>query len=138
MRWIAWVLGTIALAGCPTVDYGQIPGDIGACNPVGGETYFDDHIWPEYLAAPSTLQPGRTCLDSGCHGHGAFSGGLGFDVTNPTSSTNYRAAQNEISCDAPDASKLLTWPEAGVDPHGGGDLFAPTDPQVQTFLAWFQ
>jgi hypothetical protein len=35
------------------------------------------------------------------------------------------------------ASQLLTKPMAGVDPHGGKDIFQPGDPAIQVFLDWF-
>lgn len=127
----------LALAGCPTVDLGDTPPDIGLCNPNGGSDYFNNQIWPKYLTIANPLQPTHTCVDNGCHGHGSISGGLGFDTDNPMSPNNYRAAQGELNCGTPTASKLLTWPLAGVDQHGGGDLFKQTDPQYMTFVGWF-
>ena len=34
-------LATLVFAGCPTVDLGDTPSDIGQCNPPGGEDYSD-------------------------------------------------------------------------------------------------
>jgi hypothetical protein len=127
----------LALGGCPTVSLGEVPPDIGLCNPSGGEDYFDTQIWPSYLAITDPLQA-HTCIDQGCHGHQTFSGGLGFDETDPMSPNNYRAAQGELNCATPGASKLLIWPLAGIQPHGGGDLFRTTDPEYTTFNNWFQ
>ena len=39
----------VALCGCPTVDLGDTPPDIGLCNPAGGIDYFTSTIEPEFL-----------------------------------------------------------------------------------------
>jgi hypothetical protein len=36
------------------------------------------------------------------------------------------------------ASEMLTRPLAGIDGHGGGDIFQPGSPEEATFLAWFK
>jgi hypothetical protein len=126
------------LSGCPSVDLGDTPSDIGACQPNGGAAYFAQTIWPSYLAIPAPLDPTHTCLDMGCHGNGSVSGGLGFDTAHPGSIDNYHVAQVALDCQVPKASWLLTKPLAGIDAHRGGDLFRTTDPQYATFLAWFQ
>ena len=54
----------LALAGCPSVDLGDTPSDIGLCNPKQGIAYFESDIWPKYLH-PSV--PARDCVKSGCH-----------------------------------------------------------------------
>lgn len=128
----------LVLAGCPTVDLGDTPPDIGACAPAGGEAYFDAMIWPNYLSVKSPIDKTHTCLDRNCHGNGSFAGGMGFDTMNPTSANNYRIAQGEIECSVPTASRLLTKPLAGIEGHDGGDLFNSTDPEYQTFLNWFK
>src|ERR1043165_9789379 len=56
-------LATLVFAGCPTVDLGDTPSDIGQCNPPGGEDYFETMIWPNYLNANS---PACTSA-GGCH-----------------------------------------------------------------------
>jgi hypothetical protein len=129
----------LALAGCPTVSLGEVPPDIGLCEPAGGIDYFNSTIWPKYIAITDPLQA-HTCLDSGCHGHKSFAGGMGFDETDPTSPGNYLAAQSgaRLNCGSPEISTLLTRPLAGVDGHGGGDLFRMSDPEYQTFLDWFK
>jgi hypothetical protein len=128
----------LALSGCPTVELGDTPADIGTCQPNGGVEYFAQTIWPSYLAIATPLDTTHTCLDSSCHGHGGAAGGLGFDTANPGSLSNYRIAQVKLDCEAPMVSMLLTRPLAGIDFHGGGDLFRTTDPQYQAFLGWFQ
>ena len=139
----AWLVGCVlALAGCPTVDLGDTPPDIGLCNPKGGLDYFQTQIWPSYVANPAmTCGPSHNqscdCTRSGCHGNGSSAGGLGFLA--PTDFTNnYRAAQGFLNCGTPDQSLLLVKPLAGIEGHSGGDLFSMTDPQYQLFLDWFQ
>ena len=51
--------------------------------------------------------------------------------------TNFKAVQLKLDCGSPMASPLLTRPLAGIDGHGGGDLFDINDPKVEVFLAWF-
>jgi hypothetical protein len=126
-------LCALALAGCPTVDLGDTPPDIGACNPMGGQAYFMNMIWPSYLH-PSGA---KDCAQSaGCH---LMAHGLALDPTPPVDyAANFRIAQQYLNCGTPAASPLLTKPLAGVDGHGGGDLFTMTDPQYQLFLDWFK
>ena len=124
----------LALAGCPTVDLGDTPPDIGLCTPAKGMDYFVNNIWPMYLH-PSGA---KDCAQSsGCH---AMAHGLSLSTQTPIDFTaNYRVTQQYLNCGTPSASELLTKPLAGIDGHGGGDLFADTnDPAVKVFLAWFQ
>jgi hypothetical protein len=129
---VAWCI--LALAGCPTVDLGDTPPDIGLCTPAGGMDYFTNTLWPQYLH-PSGA---KDCAQSaGCH---AMAHGLALSTTAPIDFTaNYRVTQQYLNCGTPEASELLTKPLAGVDGHGGGDLFPSTsDPGAQVFLDWFK
>ena len=118
------------------MDLGTEPSDIGLCNPNKGSGYFHDQIWPNFLH-PS--DPAKDCAKSGCHLAPGGAGGLGFSTTMPIDyQGNYMAAQHELNCTTPSASPLLTRPMAGIDGHGGGDIFQMSDPQVQLFLDWFQ
>ena len=124
----------LALAGCPTVDLGETPPDIGLCTPAKGMDYFVNSIWPMYLH-PSGA---KDCAQSsGCH---AMAHGLALTTQAPIDFVaNYRVAQQYLNCGTPSASELLTKPLAGIDGHGGGDLFADqNDPAVQVFLNWFK
>lgn len=123
-----------ALAGCPTVDLGDSPPDIGLCNPARGEPFFESDIWPTYLNA---TDPTKQCTKGGCHDQAGQSA-LRFQ-TNPIDlPANYKASLVYLNCGTPESSALLVKPLAGVEPHGGGDIFASdTDPAVQTFLMWF-
>ncbi|MFT3700304.1 MAG: hypothetical protein QM831_44580 [Kofleriaceae bacterium] len=122
----------MALPACPVVDLGDTPSDIGACNPAGGLDYFTSQIEPNYF---KIADPTNGCARStACHdqAHGlALSRVVGDDEL------NYRVTQGYLNCGMPDASELLTKPLAGIDGHGGGDLFQPNSPEETTFLGWF-
>jgi hypothetical protein len=123
----------VLAAGCPTVDLGDTPEDVGLCNPTGGEAYFEQMIWPTFINNTS-----KSCLTSGCHDAGGQSA-LRFNTANPIDyPTNYKATQIYLSCSTPSSSEFLTKPLAGTVSHGGGDIFASlNDPTVQVFLSWF-
>jgi hypothetical protein len=128
-----WLLLLVALSGCPTVELGDAPADIGLCNPAGGLPYFQDVIWPEFIR-PSNTTTG--CTIGGCHGAGGTSPRF---TTSPVDfAFNYRLTQSLLNCGTPMASRLLTKPLAGVEGHSGKDIFQPTDPAVQVFLDWFE
>jgi hypothetical protein len=126
-------LCVVLLAGCPTVDLGDTPEDVGLCNPAQGETYFEQMIWPTYLNGAGNKQ----CTMGGCHDQNGQSA-LRFK-TNPIDYPgNYKASLIYLNCGSPQTSELLVKPLAGVEPHGGGDIFADmNDPAVKVFLDWF-
>ena len=125
----------VLLAGCPTVDLGDTPADIGLCNPSKGLAYFISDIEPKYFKLPDTTN--GCAQSSACH---ELEHGLALERTAPVDDqANYRITQGYLNCGQPMASELLTKPLAGVDGHGGGDIFASvSDPAVVDFLAWFQ
>lgn len=132
---VPWILALGTLSGCPTVDLGDTPSDIGLCNPAGGLQYFQDKIWPEFVR-PTDMAKG--CAKTGsCHNEG---GGNTLEFkTNPVDFVfNYRQTQVYLNCGTPMASPLLTKPLGGLDPHGGADIFQPADPAVMVFLDWFK
>ena len=126
-------LGLGMTTGCPTVDLGDTPTEVGLCNPAGGVQYFQDQIWPKYVVRGAA---DMGCAKVGCH----VTGGNGLDFPNPVDyPAAYRRTQIYLNCGSPAASRFLTKPLAGMDPHGGGDIFASdTDPAVQVFLDWFK
>jgi hypothetical protein len=72
--------------------------------------------------------------NSMCHdqAHGlALSRTVGDDML------NYRVSQGYLNCGQPKASEFLTRPLAGIDGHGGGDLFTTGSIEYTTFLGWF-
>ena len=118
------------LTGCPTVDLGDTPTEIGLCNPAGGVPYFQDMIWPSYVVTGG-------CAKNNCHIAGG--NGLDFQTAMPTDyAATFKRTQTQLNCGTPMASPFLTRPLAGIDPHGGGDIFQPSDSAVQVFLDWFK
>jgi hypothetical protein len=131
-----WAFGAccvlaLASSGCPTVDLGDPPADIGLCNPAMGLQYFTSQIEPNYF---KLTDPVNSCARStSCH-----DGENGLTLA-PTGSDqeNYLISQGYLNCGDAMASELLTKPLAGIDGHGGGDLFTTADPQYMIFLNWF-
>lgn len=124
----------LALTACPSVDLGDTPSDISACYPAKGMAYFTSDIEPRYLQLGDPAGCARTSM---CHDAGGHAPVL--DRIDPIDhATNFKAVQLKLDCGSPMASPLFTKPLAGVDGHGGGDLFDINDPKVQVFLAWFQ
>lgn len=134
---VQWTLPIVAalLAGCPTVDLGDTPTDIGLCNPPGGFDYFEAEIWPSFVRPED---PTRGCTRTGgCHNE-AGGNALGFRTNPLDMSFNYRQALLYLNCGQPGSSTLLTKPLAGIDPHGGGDLIQRGEDAETVFLGWFQ
>jgi hypothetical protein len=126
--------GLETLSGCPTVDLGDTPTEIGLCNPAGGVQYFQEQIWPNYVIRTN---PTKSCSVVGtCH----VGGGNGLDFPAQIDyAVSYKRSQIYLNCGTPAASLFLTKPLAGVEPHSGGDLFPDIDdPAVKIFLAWFK
>lgn len=120
------------LAGCPVVDLGDSPPNVGQCTPARGEAYFETDIWPKYLNNPT-----KSCVQSGCHAENGNGGVLRLTTMPPDLPGNYRKVLVDLNCSKPDDSLLLTKPTL-FDPHSGGKIFAATDPLAQTFLDWFK
>ena len=133
-RWGLIACSAIGLAGCPTVDLGDTPAEIAACNPAKGIAYFRSDIQPKFFKLPDS---GGCVRNSACHDQAH---GLTLDRVDPIDDmANYRVTQGYLNCGSPMASPLLTKPLAGIEGHGGGDIFASFgDPAVATFLMWFQ
>lgn len=132
---VASLVAVALLAGCPTVDLGDTPSDIGLCNPPGGLDYFTAEVWPNFIR-PTDGTVGCT-RPGGCHNE-AGGNALGFRTNPPDMAFNYRQTQIYLNCGQPEASDLLTKPLAGMDPHGGGDLIpSVTDPAAVVFINWF-
>src|SRR5262245_52751963 len=100
----------LLLSGCPTVDLGDEPPDIGTCNPMGGYAYFQSDIVPKYLKLGDAT---NSCARStSCHNN---SHGVAYDVNNPMSTANYRVSLRYLNCGTPRQSPLLTKPLANED-----------------------
>lgn len=132
------VVAVLSVAGCPTVDLGETPPEVDQCRP--DRLYFESTIWPTYLA-PADIN--KSCVGtSGCHDSTSGRSALRLEtnvVADPTAfDRNYAVVTRFLNCGSPDASALLTKPLAGIDVHGGGDIFADTgDASVDAFLLWF-
>lgn len=96
--------------------------------------YFVSDIQPKFLKLADS---GGCAQTPSCHDQAH---GLTLDRTNPVDDiANYRVTQSYLNCGSPMASRLLTKPLAGVEGHGGGDIFSTVnDAAVQTFIMWFQ
>ena len=128
-------LGTgIFLTGCPTVDLGDQPPDVGQCRP--DKTYFEEVIWPKYIAP---ADPARSCVGkSGCHATDTGRSALRLSVNPANLDNNYQVVTRFVNCQSPLASTLLTKPLAGQVTHLGGDIFVNSaDPAVVDFEGWF-
>jgi len=124
----------LCLGGCPTVDLGDTPTDINLCNPEGGIDYFRDEVYPKFIRP----QDSTGCTSqAGCHNEGGGNA-LNFKTSPQDDAFNFRQAQVFLNCGTPEMSQLLTKPLAGVDTHGGGNIYTSTsDAEVQVFLNWF-
>lgn len=125
----------LGLAGCPTVDLGDTPDDITRCNPAGGQAYFAAMIWPSFVR-PTNAATGCTKGNT-CHGIGGGQN-LNFETQPPDDRLNYSNSLPFLNCGTPAASLMLVKPLSTSEPHGGGDIFQPSDPAVQIFLDWFK
>lgn len=139
-RGFTFVLALCAcsLAGCPTVDLGDTPADIGMCNPTQGAQYFEQQVWPNFVVRNNISS---SCIRAGGGCHDQTGGNaLSFQTAPIDFKANYKAAQVYLNCGTPMMSELLTKPLQGIDdPHGGGNVFVDTnDPGVQVFLGWFK
>ena len=126
------MLGLAVVAGCPTMDYGELPSDPARCMP--SRDYFEATLWPEYIVND---EPAKTCVPAGaCHASGG-SGGIVRFLTDPVDlDHNYEVAIDaRLLCGAPEGSDFVTRP-LGIS-HGGGELFDRDDEEYAIFLAWF-
>lgn len=132
---VAAVALAAALSGCPTVDLGDNPPGGALCNP--GRDYFEQEIWPNYIAVSDTA---KSCIGmSSCHRAGDGRSGLRFVGMATPDPQDYDSARRFLNCSSPLDSLLLTKPLAGREAHAGGDIFPSTsDPAVVVFEGWFQ
>jgi hypothetical protein len=131
---IAGLVG-LALAGCPTVDLGEVPPEPARCQP--SRAYYESDIWPKYLAPAGG--GAKSCVaQAGCHNDASGRSALRLDTSNPPDHTrNYQVVTRFLLCSTPSESVLLTKPLASDVPHAGGDLLQASDPEVAVFLGWF-
>ncbi len=129
------LLAGLALAGCPTVDLGEVPAEPARCQP--SKPYFEAEIWPKYLA-PAGGGPKSCVAQAGCHNDSNGRSALRLDTSvPPDNDRNYQVVTRFLLCSTPEESVLLTKPLAGEVVHAGGDLFQLTDAEATVFLGWF-
>ena len=133
-----------ALASCDTVDLGAPPSDINVCQP--SMRFFVDEIWPNVL---SKDYGGKHCYDAKCHDPGSGRPlslignpmpklAPGDPIPDPVPddwAKNYRSTTEQMNCANVTASDLILLP-TNQRTHGGGQLFAPTDPEVTLITNW--
>lgn len=138
---LSWLTSLVAsalalvVAGCPTVDLGELPEQPPICQP--DRAYYETVIWPEFLA---TADQAASCVGAaGCHNlENAPRTPLRLSTVEPIDHAgNYQVVTRSLNCSDTGASPLLTKPLTGVDPHGGGDLFATGSNQELVFESWF-
>jgi hypothetical protein len=134
MRRALWLLA----AAC-TVDLGPTP-DGGACAP--SPEFFVSDVYPRYLAA-------NQCGTRACHD---FSDGHGTLRLRPPGSApapgtplaawpldwreNYLSTLQQLNCDSPLASRLLTMPEGVNDLHPPGPIVLDRQTAAEVIQAW--
>lgn len=129
--------GLLAL-GCPTVDTGDTPIAPGSCRPDPGAFEGMDGIWGLTVVGTTTE---KTCINkAGCHGIGMGARSSLRLIDNPATAadwaSNYDAVTRFLNCATPSASTFITRPKAGIDSHGGGDLWSclPSDMTCEIYI----
>ena len=112
----------LLLAGCPTVDLGDTPVAPPLCRPSVDE--LRDTIWAAAVDPPG--DPSKSCVAAaGCHAQATGRSALRL-VAAPTAldwETNLDEIAQFLDCASPSNSLFIQKPEAGVEPHLGGDLW---------------
>jgi hypothetical protein len=135
---LPFVLVLVLGAGCPTVDLGDTPDEINTCNPAGGRDYFVSDIYPTYVKGDDPGNPKSCTQNRGCHADGDGNRPNFRIQAQRDDDFNFRQAQQFLECGNEETSLLLTKPLAGIEGHGGMDIFQNiSEPEVQTFLDWF-
>ncbi len=123
------------LAGCPTVDLGELPARPASCRP--DMVYFEENIWPAFI---DTGDMETSCVaEGGCHSlESSPRSSFRVSLKEPIDFDDaYNRVGFFLNCGTPSASPLLTKPISMEVSHGGGDLFAPGSASEQIFLDWF-
>jgi hypothetical protein len=131
------------LAGCPTVDVGDTPVAPPLCRPSLEAFRAPGGIWDVAIDPPD---PARSCIVAeGCHSQATGRSGLRLIAksrdlfTDVEWSLNLDVVSRYLNCSTPSDSTFITKPEAGTDPHLGGDLWtcggSGCEP-ISTIEAW--
>jgi hypothetical protein len=131
------------LAGCPTVDLGDTPVTPPLCRPSLDTFKMEGGIWDVAVDPPDMT---KSCVaNAGCHAQATGRSALRL-ISKPRDqmldsdwSTNLDVIARFLNCPTPASSEFITKPEAGVDPHLGGDLWtcggSACEP-IDTVEAW--
>ena len=125
----------LVLAGCPDVDVGDPPVAPPLCRPSLAE--FKSTIW-ETAIAPA--DENKSCVaKAGCHAIATGRSALRLNpmpASDADFATNLDTLARFMNCATPASSLLITKPEAGVEPHLGGDLWESSGEPIDTVEAW--
>jgi hypothetical protein len=123
MRWLV----LLALAGCPTVDLGDTPVQPPLCRPSLTEFSKPGGIWDVAIDPPD---PSKSCVAmEGCHAQATGRSALRLiakprpEMTDADFAVDLDVVARFLDCATPSSSAFVTKPEAGTDPHLGGDLW---------------
>ncbi|HKA88453.1 MAG TPA: hypothetical protein VKE22_12350 [Haliangiales bacterium] len=134
------LIGLVGLSACPTVDVGETPVAPPPCRPSFQKFMEPGGVWDLAINPPDQT---KSCVAmNGCHTSDTGRSSLRL-IPNPMSDSdwqlNYEVVTRFLNCSQPEASPLITKPEAGPDPHVGGDLWtcnsASCEPE-KTIIDW--
>lgn len=139
MRKALLALLALSLGGCPTVDLGETPVQPPLCRPSLEAFKMAGGIWETAIDPPDKA---KSCVSrAGCHAQATGRSALRLIVPPTTDndwSTNLDVVARFLNCSTPSQSLFITKPEAGSDPHLGGDLWVcdATCQPARTVEAW--
>jgi hypothetical protein len=125
---LAAALGAPAiLGGCPIIDVGDTPVAPPDCQPSLADFKKPGGIWDVAIDPPDQS---KSCVAQvACHNQATGRSALKL-IVKPRSamldnewSFNYDSVTRFLNCSTPADSQFITKPEAGTDPHLGGDIW---------------
>jgi len=132
----------LLLAACPTVDVGDTPVAPPLCRPSLQAFKEPGGIWDVAIAPGDTA---KSCISmTGCHGVATGRSSLRLidkprdQMSDSEWSLNLDSVARFLNCSTPSDSPFITKPEAGADPHLGGELWTcdSTCEPIVTVEAW--
>jgi len=138
MRRLAVSFLLLGLAACPTVDLGDTPVTPPLCRPSLEDFKKVGGIWDVAVDPPDQT---KSCIaNAGCHAQAT--GRSALRLINPPTALDWDTNLDEIAqfldCASPSNSLFIQKPEAGVEPHLGGDLWTcdSTCEPIRTVERW--
>jgi hypothetical protein len=129
--------------GCPTVDPGDTPVTPPLCRPSLEDFRAPGGIWDVAIDPPDAS---KSCVAmASCHAQDTGRSGLRLlykprdQLTDFEWSLNLDVVSRYLNCATPSNSRFITEPEAGIDPHVGGDLWTCSGSDcepIATIEAW--